>query len=188
MNKFLKKIKSNKALADKNKIVNLEIKLDIEDINISTNLEENLNKINCIFKNSSDINVRTFTIDKNKKQAFIVNVEGISDKSIINDNILRSLMTNIMEIPTNYEININTIKEYAISVYNINEIATFDKVVDGILSGDTLLFLDGDSAALEIATRAWEHRSVEAPQTENVVRGPHEGFTETLRTNTASSA
>lgn len=184
MEKLLKKFKSNK-ISSSNKLISPKMELDIEHITINANLDENLKKINSIFKNSFDINIRNFTIEKNMKQAFIVNVEGISDKTIINENILGTLMQDILKIPTNYEINIKSIKEYAMSVSNVKSLNSFVDVVDGILSGNTVLFLDGDTSALEITTRAWEHRNVEAPQTENVVRGPHEGFTETLRTNTA---
>ena len=44
---------------------------------------------------------------------------------------------------------------------------------------------DGAKEGLSIGTRKWEKRSVSEPAGENVVRGPRQGFTETLRINTS---
>ncbi|ARU63743.1 spore germination protein [Tumebacillus avium] len=62
---------------------------------------------------------------------------------------------------------------------------TYELGIEGVLSGDTLVFLEGGDRALLLATRGWESRSVDEPQTEPVVRGPRDGFTENIRTNTA---
>ena len=39
--------------------------------------------------------------------------------------------------------------------------------------------------AIKLCTKGWEQRGIEKPETEAVVRGPREGFTESLRTNTS---
>ena len=39
--------------------------------------------------------------------------------------------------------------------------------------------------ALFMNTKGWERRSIQEPNTEAVIRGPRDGFTETLRVNTA---
>jgi spore germination protein KA len=45
--------------------------------------------------------------------------------------------------------------------------------------------VDGVAEVLVLSTVGWEKRAIEEPPSEVVVRGPREGFTETLRTNTA---
>jgi spore germination protein KA len=57
--------------------------------------------------------------------------------------------------------------------------------IDGVLSGDTAVLLDGYDKLLLVATKGWETRSIEEPATESVIRGPRDGFTEDIRTNTA---
>ena len=47
------------------------------------------------------------------------------------------------------------------------------------------LLSEGFDKALIISTKGWDKRSISEPQTESVVRGPREGFTENFRTNTA---
>jgi spore germination protein KA len=62
---------------------------------------------------------------------------------------------------------------------------TVDETLGDLLSGNTILILDQVKEALSIGLRKWEKRSIGEPQTETVVHGPREGFTETLRVNTS---
>jgi spore germination protein KA len=48
-----------------------------------------------------------------------------------------------------------------------------------------VLLLDKVEESLSANTKGWEKRGVDEPQTESVVRGPRDGFVETLRVNTA---
>lgn len=166
------------------KIISSSIK-DEEGTPISKNIKKNMDKIKDIFKDDMDINIREFLIGKEKIEAFIVNIEGLSKTSTVNRDILEALMWDIRKIPVDYEINLESIKDYAISSNKVQEIFTMEQAVDGILEGNTILFLKGEDASLKIGTQGWEHRQIEPPQIENTVRGPQESFTETLRVNTS---
>ncbi|MCR3921762.1 MAG: spore germination protein, partial [Firmicutes bacterium] len=50
---------------------------------------------------------------------------------------------------------------------------------------DTALIIDGEQRIIIYGTRSWEKRTVAEPETEAAVRGPREGFTETMRINTS---
>jgi spore germination protein KA len=54
-----------------------------------------------------------------------------------------------------------------------------------VMNGDTALLIDTEKDILVFGTRAWVKRAVDEPVLEAAVRGPREGFTETLRDNTA---
>lgn len=58
-----------------------------------------------------------------------------------------------------------------------------EEAVEAVLKGNTAFFMDGSNVALIIKTQTWEHRGVQQPETEINVRGPREGFTETLSVN-----
>ncbi|HWP79602.1 MAG TPA: spore germination protein [Candidatus Acidoferrum sp.] len=64
-------------------------------------------------------------------------------------------------------------------------VSTVPELAAGCLMGDTVLLVDGCANGLVINSKGWEKRTVTEPQSETVVRGPREGFTENLRTNTA---
>jgi spore germination protein KA len=72
-----------------------------------------------------------------------------------------------------------------LSVGDIRESDDLMEAVDGCLAGDAVFFADGFHKALVISCKGYETRSITEPQTESVIRGPREGFTENLRTNTA---
>lgn len=60
-----------------------------------------------------------------------------------------------------------------------------DDAIFDILSGNTIFFIDGTKEAFSVSTRGWDTRSVDEPVGEQVVRGPRDGFTENIRSNTA---
>jgi spore germination protein KA len=70
-----------------------------------------------------------------------------------------------------------------LSVGNIEDVFNIDQIIESCLSGDAVLIIQGCTKALAINTKAWASRSIEEPKTEAVVRGPREGFTETITTN-----
>jgi spore germination protein KA len=57
------------------------------------------------------------------------------------------------------------------------------QVVEGILNGDTALFIEGSSTALLIASRKIEQRGVEKPLNEGTVLASLDSYTENLDTN-----
>lgn len=54
-----------------------------------------------------------------------------------------------------------------------------------VSDGDSALFVDGTDQVIIIGSKGWPSRGIEEPVTEALVRGPRDGFTENIRTNTA---
>ena len=67
----------------------------------------------------------------------------------------------------------------------MREVKKLSEGVNAALSGDTLMFIDELNCAYVIATRFWPVRGVGDPSGETVIRGARDGFTETVRFNTA---
>lgn len=158
--------------------------------NLSKNLNKNLRKIKELLGNSSDVIIREFNIGLNNEvNAAVVCIDGMVEKAMINENIMKSLMLHARiakPTPLTGKIDMLTaIKKNALTTVELKEVKTFEEVFDGILSGETVLLIDGYNIALKADTRGWETRGVQEPKTEAVVRGPREGFSETLRVNTA---
>ncbi|NHW36694.1 spore germination protein [Paenibacillus aceris] len=62
-------------------------------------------------------------------------------------------------------------------------ISDYKEVCYRILSGETVLFVENYPQVLSVNTSSEEQRSVEEPMTQSVVRGPRDGFTESIGTN-----
>ncbi|QKS71032.1 spore germination protein [Paenalkalicoccus suaedae] len=61
----------------------------------------------------------------------------------------------------------------------------YDTIIKQVLSGLVVILIDGESEALIIDARRYPGRGPEEPDTERVVRGSRDGFTENIIENTA---
>jgi len=135
---------------------------------------------------NNDIITKELKIGR-KTNAFIAYIDGMVDKQIINNFILRQLMNparldNHLEEGTETSF-IDYITENILSVHENAKMRDIENIVFGILNGDTAIFIDGCDESIIVDTRGFEKRCVDKPLTENVIKGSHEGFTENLRTN-----
>jgi spore germination protein KA len=164
--------------------------LDAEHEPLLASLALNLSKIRQTMGQSSDLIVREILLRQDPLviQAAIVYMDGLADVKAVQDFILPSLMQHRHSLPSSLlQIAdlINEIKQMSLTVANLREITDFTGLFESILSGGTVILLDGAAIGLAVNTEGWEDRNVEESTSQTVVRGPKEGFTENLRTNTA---
>lgn len=157
---------------------------------IDKDLNKNIKLLKTTFKDCDDVVFRNFYIGKNGDIALLlIYIDGLIDKPLLSEYVIQSLSNekNIEKpIGENLKDNIfHIIANEDISLSEINEEVEMDQVINTILSGETALLIDGIDKAIILSTRGWETRSIDEPETETVVRGPREGFTETLRINTS---
>lgn len=151
---------------------------------IPTSLVSNIAYIQAHFNypQNKDIIIREFKIAK-KYNAFIVYIDGMVDRTTINNFILRPLLTGDYTAANSQDCELNYIIENIIETNQANVITTLDDAMYQILLGDTGLFVDGCSFYIFSETKGYEKRNVDKPITEPVVKGPQEAFTENMRTN-----
>lgn len=153
---------------------------------INANIKENINYINQAFKNCSDLDIREIKIgNEDSIDAAIINIDGLTDKPVLFDGILKTIMIESNTDNSSGKKLLDRLKNSIIPNSEVVELITFNEVLSHILSGDTVIFVDGISKALSCGTKGWAARAVEEPNTEGAVRGPREGFTENLRVNTS---
>lgn len=125
-----------------------------------------------IFCNSFDMVIQSF--ETNKDKALIVYVDGLSDKDLIDRDIIRPLKTEHFNGDVGKVINATFIETEDIT-----------KFTQSVLGGFVALLYSNCSKFYLIEFRQYQMRSVEEPKAETVVRGPKEGFNENIRTNTS---
>lgn len=157
-------------------------------------LSESLAKIKKDIGHSPDIIIREVKIGTVEiVLAAVIYVDGLADKDLIHHTILQNLMIDLRETRLQEEITsqkiIQQIKEFSLTAGELEIIkdyqTDFEKVYETILSGDSVILIDGSSEAYKIGTKGWEGRGVAEPTSEQLVRGPKDGFTENIRTNTS---
>ncbi|HCD09039.1 MAG TPA: spore germination protein, partial [Thermoanaerobacter sp.] len=164
------------------------VKENYQYMTLSKKLEENIYIFQVLLKGNNDIVFRQISIGDKKVKAFLVYVDGMVDKLLITRNILEPIMIETRKlnkiIYTNDQL-FNYINEYFITTSEVNVKDKIGDIIDDLLSGETILLIDGVEKALIISTKGWEGRNITESTTESYVRGPKESFVETLRINTS---
>lgn len=154
---------------------------------VSKELNKNIETLKLILKDCDDIAYRTIEIGDNKKrEACFVFSDGLIDKSMISEYAIQLLLTISDDDASliSKSIELNKLAKESIAIAEIQEEEDIDKIVDAILSGETAFFVDKANKALILSSRGWPTRGVGEPEAETVVRGPRDGFSETLKINT----
>ena len=162
---------------------------DLLKQSISTVLEHNVELFKKMFAETSDFVVRQFHFGSNREiRVALIFIDGLVDNTSISESIFTPFMMKTLEhgdqeiVPQNpYDLILN----WLVTFNSVKEEVEIGKLLDLLLAGFAILFIDGAEKALAIEVKGWATRSVEEPKAEAFVRGPREGFTETLRTNTA---
>lgn len=151
-------------------------------------LKANISVFDKLMALCTDLVKREFILHDHQDIAGVLfNIDGLVNTVQV-DEILKTVILYSKEL--HQEVNVGpelmqSIQKNLIHHPSNRIITHFQEAIDGILSGDTVLLLDGCTDALQFSTRGWDARSIDEPQGEQVVRGPRDGFTENLRSNTA---
>ena len=150
---------------------------------LAASIEKNLVLFKEALGESSDIIIREFRFGQNDNfKGALLMVDGLVNNELVDLAILKPLM---YEDAAKFIPDLDSISKRFVSCGEVKNIDTVDEILGDLLSGNTILLVDGLKQALSIGTKKWEKRSVDEPQTETVVHGPREGFVETMRVNTS---
>ncbi|WP_138750932.1 spore germination protein [Paenibacillus sinopodophylli] len=151
---------------------------------ISTNLDDNESMLQRVFSNCTDLIIRKLSLF-DSKPGLVVYLDVLVDEMLWNDGLLDPLMEQTDEGSETAEQLIEQVK-YRLSSVTKPEIITNGKhVVQRIVKGDVVLFIESASEAISFCIKNQLHRPLEEPSTEAVIRGPRIGFIEKLPINMA---
>ncbi len=156
--------------------------------NLSTSLDKNVQTITEALGSSADIIFRHFTFKKGyHMKVTVIYTDGLINDNTVQNNILDNLMVETKKtssIPPHVDL-FEYLHHSFLRSGELDIVENFDDLYNNVLSGNTLILLDHYAKCFAIDTRGWQERGLEEPTTETVVRGPKEGFNETLETNLA---
>lgn len=153
---------------------------DIPQQELYKDLQQNVELLRTIYAHCSDVVYRSLLIGGQRKSSLIY-IEGLSDCDRIEDYVIAPLMREDSEPFTRLE----ELVERKINVAQVSQFTSFGECVNYLSSGHPVLLCDNETIGLALGLANWEKRSIEEPAAESGIRGPREGFTETLRTNTS---
>ncbi|WMJ24043.1 spore germination protein [Paludicola sp. MB14-C6] len=171
--------------AKKQAIVNQRVDIlnsELSKIKLDKNLKCNEKIIKNLFQNTDTIVYRNVENRSNKLwKGFIAYSDGLVNSTIINENIIRPIFSST--ILENNDCIITTIMNQVILINEIQKTNDMVTIVQSITYGDTILFIDGYDEALILNTKSFETRAIAEPDSEKIIQGPKEGFSEALLKN-----
>jgi spore germination protein KA len=175
----------NLSSKDRQKIIDDAVKglnEELVDLSISKSLKENDDVLKQLFADVDILRVRY--IENNNERSlkyFIAYCEGVTDAAVINENIIKPVMISHAAEPGVR--NIDSLISGVLQIDEAQKIKDFASVVEAVSSGDTVLFAEGADEALILETKSFNQRAITEPESEKILSGPREGFTESLITN-----
>ncbi len=139
---------------------------------VPSDIDECEKLVKQIFNNSFDVVVQPF--DTRKDRAMVVFVDGMADKDLVDRDIISHLKS--AEFDGNVPLAIKA------GYKQTQDLASF---ASDILGGNVGIFYQGSQSILIVELRQWSQRAVAEPTAEAIIRGPKEGFTESIRVNTS---
>jgi spore germination protein KA len=155
--------------------------LNSED-KIPKSIAEIKEKLSTEFLRCSDFAMREIEVGRLKTKVIVAFFDGYVDKQSLSQNVIEHII-NYQGINDKGSVS-ELLKTSIISSGLLTEVLTYQESIDGIISGDAVIYTDGEGKAFRIGVKSPDKRAVEQPDTELTIKGSREGFTENLMTNT----
>ena len=148
---------------------------------IPLNLQETINYLSEIFKDSSDIVTRKMKISN--IDIYIVYTDGMIDNYLLSEGVLKKLIA-IIE-PFNYNSPEELIEQLCskIPIGAIHKEQDITTAITSMLQGFALIFVNGCDTCISLSIPKYEQRKIEQPMIEATIKGPKDSFAENLEVN-----
>lgn len=148
---------------------------------ISGRLNENQSALKQLFSSSRNPDLKFRSFSAETRAAFLCYIDGLCDTMQIEDFILRPAAF-AKPLPDTDDAAESFAKEsLLVSDYSMR--FSIEELAQDVLLGKCVVLIDHCTSAISIDLRKFDKRPVGRTISENVVLGPQEGFTESLRTN-----
>lgn len=153
-------------------------------VKITKNLNENIKNYENLFSDCADIKKRRIKVgQKLNQECFIAYIEVAVSGTDWKESGIGKLLGTLRELPEE-----QLISYVRGNTWDISDSAPFETIEDaaqGMLTGDIIFFLNGYDKALKIPDKGYPGRGVYETESEKAIRGSNEGFSESIKLNTA---
>ncbi|WP_058304102.1 spore germination protein [Gorillibacterium timonense] len=157
---------------------------------LSKSLRDNLNELRKLLHNPDDLQVKFIKAGGTDDPCLVLYMDGLADDRLIQEDIIHLLQTMKEERGKgDREAAIGKLLDdmeaRVLPVGIARRTTLWQDLIPAVLSGDTVLLIEGCEQGVVVKSRKWPERAIEEPQTEALVRGPRIGFTESIFRNLA---
>ena len=149
---------------------------------LTSDIAQNEKILREIFHNCSDIVFRKIRVS-GQIQWLIIYLESLVNEKHLNDFVLQPLLSECYMQDDCIPDKIEVLDDRMISIGETNMTSKVSDIVRKVLSGHAAILPEGESSAMIASVYGKAERSIEEPSSEPVIRGPREGFIESISTN-----
>jgi spore germination protein KA len=150
---------------------------------LTVDLNANIGLIKSIFKDDESLITRYF---ENQTSATIkccaFYIDSMVDNKLFNEDVIKPLLEYNFTRKGDAEFIDIVAKQITLS-NSVDKTNDLNKLIQAIVYGDTVLLVSECSEALILNTKSWPTRAITEPEDEKALRGPREGFTESIMNN-----
>lgn len=155
-----------------------------EPVKISTDIHKNEKYIQEQYKNCADILIRSMRLGENRKvDCLMVYIEVAVSNMMLDDSALGKMINHFWESSP------EKIQEFlnnnSLGIADVRKLKNMDEVSGAVLSGNAVFFVDGYDKAMKISSKGYPNMGVCEAESEKVLRGSKEGFSDSVKTNSA---
>lgn len=148
---------------------------------VTENLEENIARMEALFSDCDDIKKKRLKLGRDGDiSCYLAFIEVAVD---MGNSALLELLKYMRSTPAK-ELH-RALVQNALPTSDATYFATIEEAADGLLAGESILFVDGFDRALKIPDDGYPNMGVNEADSEKVVRGSNEGFTDSVKQNAA---
>ena len=153
-------------------------------IQVTSDFEENIRQFEKLFSDCADIKKRRIKVgQKLGRECYVAYIEVAISNTDWMDSAVGKLLKTLRALPEGELAGYVAQNVEAIS--DAQPFGTMEDAAQGMLTGDVLFFLEGYNKALKIPDKGYPSRGVYESESEKVIRGSNEGFSESIKLNTA---
>lgn len=155
-----------------------------EQDKIKHSLEANIKRFEELFQDCDDIIRRPMRLgEETKIECFVAYIEVAVNNMILKDSVIGQTFFQMMN-QTPEKI-MEQADENGLGIADVKELKTMKEVTAALLAGNAILFIDGYDKALKISNKGYPGLGVQEAESEKVIRGSNEGFSDSVKVNAA---
>lgn len=153
-------------------------------MNIFSNIKENETYVRQQCEKCDDIVIRPMRLgDEKKVDCLVIYIEVAVSNMMLDDSVLGKMINHFWTIPP------EKMKEFlennSLGISDVKELATMEEAMKAMLAGNAIFFMDGYDKAIKISSKGYPNLGVSEAEREKVLRGSKEGFSDSVKSNSA---
>ena len=151
---------------------------------ISPHIRQTEERVRKLCEGCADIVIRSMFLGKeNRVECLVVYIEAAVSNMMLEDSVIGKFLNHLWEMGADSIL--ETAEENGLGISDMKELASMEEAMAAMLAGNAVLFLDGYDRGLKIGSKGYPGMGVSKADSEKVLRGSREAFSESVKINTA---